>query len=224
MKRKLLIILIFIIIIFALPASTLALFNLTNLLEQPKEVVLSELNYSLKNRHDDAFVNEVFVDNILLTLNYLSGEIKVGEKFSWQEVKKYDSSQLILKPGETFAFHDTVDEKYKDKVKITTKAHFNSREGFKSDGYLVGDGVCHLASFLEVAAQKAGLMVEAPTNHNFAKINDVAWEDGVSIFYSPGNALSSAQQNLYVTNTKGKTIAFVFTHKDQGLNIKVKEF
>lgn len=189
----------------------------------PINKVLTEANYSLKNRYSNTFVNEVFADNILLTLAYMSGQVKKGENVQWGSVEKPASHNLILKPGETFAFHDTVLPKYKDSVKVTTNAHFNSLEGFKSDGWLVGDGVCHLASFMYAVAKKAGLESEAPTNHDFAKIPDVPRELGVSIYYRPDNPGSSTLQNLYITNTFSKTIAFVFTHDKSNLNIKVEE-
>jgi hypothetical protein len=108
-------------------------------------------------------------------------------------------------------------------VAATTNAHFNANEGFKSDGWLVGDGVCHLASFMYVASKKAGLISEAPTRHDFAVIPEVPQQSGVSIFYSPDNPSSSTLQNLYITNNRNKTIAFVFTTEKDKLNIRVQE-
>lgn len=125
---------------------------------------LSNVSYSLSNRYSDAFVNDVFSDNILLTIAYLGGKVKKGDIIIWETIEADQKVKFTLKPGETFAFHDAVLEKYKGKVTVTTNAHFNSYEGFKSDGWLVGDGVCHLASFMYVAAKEAGLEVEAPTS------------------------------------------------------------
>ncbi|MBI4004819.1 VanW family protein [Candidatus Roizmanbacteria bacterium] len=184
---------------------------------------LSQVKYSLSNRYADTFVNDVFSDNILLTLAYMGGKVKTGNNISWDEVKKTDSTTLLLHPGQTFAFHDNVSEKYKGKIALTTNAHFSSDDGFKSDGWLVGDGVCHLASFMYVAALAAGLETEAPTPHDFAAIEDVPRQYGVSIFYSPNDPSGSALQNLYITNNKTKTIAFVFTYEENSLNIQVKE-
>lgn len=192
-------------------------------LSPPREKVLSDVTYSLSNRYKDTFVNEVFADNILLTLAYLSGSVRNADQISWKTIQEPSESKLILKPGETFAFHDTAFEKYQGKIAATTNAHFNFQEGFRSSGYLVGDGVCHLASFLKVAAKKAGLMIEAPVSHDFAPIPDVAREDGVSIYYTPFDKNTSTQQNLYITNNKSNTIAFVFSHKNHELNIKVQE-
>ena len=148
----------------------------------------------------------------------MSGKVKKGKPIEWNKVKTSSVSKIILKPGQTFAFHDITLEKYKNKIALTTNAHFNYSEGFRSDGWLVGDGVCHLASFMYVVSKKAGLVLEAPTRHDFAKIPDVEKEAGVSIFNT------SATQNLYVTNNLNKTIAFVFTHKQNNLNIKVEQF
>lgn len=191
--------------------------------EKPSVKVLSEVKYSLANRYSDKYVNNVFSDNILLTLAYMNGKVKEGEQIPWNMVKSSGVKTLVLKPGQTFAFHDEVLEKYKGKVDVTTNAHFNSSQGFKSDGWLVGDGVCHLASFMYVAAIKAGLLSEAPTRHDFAPIPDVPKKQGVSIFYSPNNPSSSTLQNLYITNNQAKTIAFVFDHAKDNLNIKVEE-
>lgn len=189
----------------------------------PTNRVITEANYSLTNRYSNTYVNDVFTDNILLTLAYLGGKVKKGETISWDIVKKPASNGFILKPGESFAFHDTPLEKYKRSLVASTNAHFSSTEGFKSDGWLVGDGVCHLASFMYAVAKKAGLKTEAPTNHDFAKIPDVPAELGVSIYYMPDNPGSSTLQNLYITNNFPKTIAFVFTHDKESLNIKVEE-
>lgn len=190
---------------------------------KPSNRVLSQVTYSLSNRYSNSYVNNVFADNILLTLAYMSGKVKEGQNIPWKTVKSTDVKTLVLKPGQTFAFHDEVLEKYKGKVALTTNAHFNSDEGFKSDGWLVGDGVCHLASFMYVAALNAGLLLEAPTRHDFATIPDVPKQAGVSIFYSPNNPSSSTLQNLYITNNYSKTIAFVFAQSRNDLKIKVEE-
>lgn len=178
---------------------------------------LSNVTYSLSNRYSVKSVNDVFSDNILLTLAYLGRKVKKGDEIPWDAIQAQGEERFSLKPGETFAFHEDVLEKYKDKVTLTTNAHFNSSEGFKSDGWLVGDGVCHLASFMYVAAKSADLEVEAPTSHDFAVIPNIQKKDGVSIYSE------STLQNLYITNNKGKEITFVFTHKDDTLSIRVEE-
>jgi hypothetical protein len=178
--------------------------------------ILTQANYSLSNRYSNTYVNDVFADNILLTLAYMSGKVKRGDAISWDAVKADWEERFTLKPGETFAFHDAVLEKYKNKIAMTTNAHFNAGEGFKSDGWLIGDGVCHLASFMYVAAKNAGLEIEAPTSHDFAVIPNIEKKDGISIFSE--NTL----QNLYITNNQSEDVTFVFVHKNDALTIRVE--
>lgn len=190
---------------------------LTNPQGTPAPQARAQVSYSLTNRYSNTFVNGVFSDNILLTIAYLNGKVKKGKAVSWSAVEAEGEASFMLKPGETFAFHDAVLDKYKDKIAHTTNAHFNAAEGFKSDGYLIGDGVCHLASFMYVAAKNAGLEIEAPTSHDFAIIPNIEKKDGVSIYSE--NTL----QNLYITNNQSKTIAFIFIHKNNSLTIRVEE-
>jgi hypothetical protein len=168
-------------------------------------------------------VNDVFADNILLTLAYMNGTVKQGESVAWDTVRSPFTYRLEIKPGDVFAFHDKISPQYKDKLVVTTNSYFGSSQGFRSDGYLMGDGVCHLASFINVAALDAKLEVSAPTRHDFAKIADVPKEYGVSIYYDPNGARNTANQNLYITNNRAKTVAFIFTHKNNTLDIVVEE-
>lgn len=189
---------------------------------QNQPQIVSEKEYSLSDRYGNTFVNDVFKDNILLTLAYLRGAAKNGEPVDWKNVTSDFSYTMVIKPGDTFAFHDAVLPQYKNSVVETTNAHFDSTQGFKSDGWLVGDGVCHLASFMNVVAKNAGLTVEAPTRHDFAAIPDVAKPDGVAIYYMP-NESGSAMQNLYITNNFNVPVGFVFTYKNNELDIKVEK-
>lgn len=183
----------------------------------PVATALSEVTYSLSNRYTNTFVNDVFSDNILLTIAYMGKTVKKGGPISWNTVQAESQTKFTLQPGESFAFHDAVLDKYKGRIALTTNAHFNASEGFKSDGWLIGDGVCHLASFMYVAAKNAGLNVEAPTSHDFAVIPNIEKKDGVSIFSE--NTL----QNLYITNNQNKTIDFVFIHRKDLLTIRVEK-
>lgn len=160
--------------------------------------VRAERSFSLADRYPNPSVNEVFKFNILHTLDRMS-----------------PTYNFTLQPGAVFAFHDTTIPEYKGKVTQTMNAHFNWNEGFKSDGWLVGDGVCHLASLMYQAARDAGLGTAAPTNHNFANIPEVPKEYGVSIF--SGNA----QQNLYIENTFDKPVEFAFAFDGTNLTVKV---
>jgi hypothetical protein len=183
----------------------------------PATQVLATKQYSLADRYSNTFVNDVFADNIMLTLSYMAKQTTEGKSVDWGKVTGPFTYKMVLNPGQTFAFHDQVLPEYTGKVDMTTNAHFDSYDGFKSDGWLVADGVCHLASFMNVVAKDAGLKVEAPTRHDFAKIPEVDPKDGVSIFST------SSAQNLYITNTKSKPIAFVFKHEGSDLKISVEE-
>jgi hypothetical protein len=183
--------------------------------------VLSTKSFSLDNRYDNDFVNSVFKDNILLTLNYLEGNIKSKEDIIWGEIEKPAKFTFTLNPGESFAFHDQILPEYDNNVVKTTNAHFNYQDGFKSDGYLMGDGVCHLASIIYWAAKDAGLDAYAPTSHDFAKINEVPKEYGVSIYSLPGGFDKSARENLYIQNNldTAMTFTFIFDGKDLSITI-----
>lgn len=185
-------------------------------------VQISQRSFSLENRYDNEFVNDVFKDNILLTLKYMDGSVKGKEDISWGDVEKPARYEFTLEPGQAFAFHDEILPEYKGKVVKTTNAHFNSTDGFKSDGLLFGDGVCHLASLIYWAAQDAGLNTQSLANHNFAKINDVPREYGVSIRFQPGAEGNSARQNLYIVNSFDKPVTFVFDYDGVDLTVKVE--
>lgn len=185
---------------------------------------LAEHEFSLDKRYNNSFVNNVFRDNILLTLNYAAGKkLNPAAGIDWKDVAKQSQYKIILKPGETFAFHNDVLPEYQGKVTKFTNAHFNSTEGFKSDGYLVGDGVCHLASLLYWVAKDAGLKAVAPTRHDFAPIPEVPPEYGVSIYSYPGKNASNEAQNLYITNTRAKQVAFEFKVENDELKVSVAE-
>lgn len=159
-------------------------------------VALASRSFSLETRYDNKFVNDVFKENILLTVKYMG-------------------SDFTLEPGETFAFDDKILPEYKGRVVKTTGAHFIASEGFKSDGLLIGDGVCHLASLMYWAAKDAGLEAVAPRNHDFAKINEVPREYGVAILSL------DPFQNLYITNNLDKPVTFMFDSEGTNLTVSV---
>ncbi|MDE2026592.1 MAG: VanW family protein, partial [Patescibacteria group bacterium] len=175
------------------------------------EAILASHQMSLEDRYQVPSVNNVFKENILLSLAYLRG-ISKETSVDWNEVNKPFHFVLTLKPGDVFAFHDSVLPEYRGKEGFTTHAHFNSQQGFLSDGYLFGDGVCHLASLIYWVAKDAGLDALAPTSHDFANIPDVPKKYGVAIYYAPGEDGTSARENLYVTNNKDKNISFIFDY------------
>lgn len=189
--------------------------------EAASNVVLASKVYSMEARYDVPSVNQVFKDNILLAIKYMDGSVKSKADISWTEVGKPFRSTFNLDPGQAFAFHDQVLPEYKDSVVKTTNAHFNSTDGFLSDGWLVGDGVCHLASFMHMVALDAGLTSVSLARHDFAKINEVPREFGVSIKYMPGEFANSSRQNLYIVNTLDKPVTFAFDYDGTNLRVSV---
>jgi hypothetical protein len=187
----------------------------------PQQAILAEHNMRLDTRYPVAQVNEVFKKNILLTLNYISGRKNTDGPVNWDNLEQNTEVQFTLNPGETFAFHDGVLPKYSGSVVKTTGAHFNGQDGFLSDGYLMGDGVCHLASLINWTARDAGLLVESPTSHDFANIPEVPKIYGSSIYYTPGNSSNSQLQNLYVTNNLDYSVVFKFHYHQDSLNLSV---
>lgn len=196
----------------------MSMFNPT---QQASPSVLAQHAFSLEDRYANTTVNDVFKDNILLTLGYMREKV-VDKKVVWKDIEKPFTYTFTLDPHQTFAFHTDVLPEYKDSVAKTTEAHFSADEGFKSDGYLYGDGVCHLASLINWTAKDAGLAVNAPTNHNFAAIPDVPQEYGTAIYDDPGNVSTSAAQNLYITNNKDKPVEFSFEYHDNALAVSIR--
>lgn len=183
---------------------------------QPERALLAEKSYSLEYRYPDKWVSNVFKDNILLALYYLRGNEK-SSNVNWTEVEKPFHYEFGLEKDKTFAFQGDVLPEFEGRVSKTTGSNFSSYEGYKSDGWLIGDGVCQLASFINMAARQAGLSVLSPTNHNFAAIPEVPKEYGVAIF------AHNPMQNLYVTNNKNGKITIAFDYKNDILTIRIYE-
>jgi hypothetical protein len=190
----------------------------------PDVKTLAVHEISLENRYSNSYVNDVFKDNILLAVNYATDNKIDPSNIDWKKIDSQYKGTITLTPGQTFAFHDDVLPQFVGKVDKTTNAHFNSQEGFKSDGYLIGDGVCHLASILYWVAKDAGLDVLAPTRHDFAPVPDVPKEYGVSIYdnlFAKGS--SNQLQNLYITNNKDKAVTFEFNYNGKALTVRAEE-
>jgi hypothetical protein len=188
-----------------------------------KHSTLAQKTMSLNKRYGNTYVNDVFKDNILLSLAYMDGRVHNKSDINWSEIEKPSVYKIELHQGEVFAFHEYILPEYKDKRIMTTNAHFSSYEGFLSDGYLVGDGVCHLASLIKWAAKDAGLSVLAPTNHDFAYIPEIPKEDGVSIYTMPDQPSASSQQNLYIENTFDKPVIFAFDYTNGNLSLTISK-
>ena len=61
----------------------------------PQNRVLTEANYSLTNRYSNTYVNDVFTDNILLTLAYMGGKVKkvrISLGMTWKNQAQIASS------------------------------------------------------------------------------------------------------------------------------------
>lgn len=215
-KRK--IVSVFVVIILALATTTpLSPTEASS----PYQSFLSQRYMSLNKRHNMPFVNDVVKYNILLNLTYMWGKVEDPKKISWEVIGKPFQFDMILEPQDTFAYHDDVLPEYREKLALTGKAHFQKKEGFKSDGYLVGDGVCHLASLINWAARDAGLDVYVPKNHNFADIPEIPKTYGVSIFFHPGRTNSNAMRNLYVTNNKDFGVKMRFEYDGDILRVSI---
>lgn len=175
----------------------------------------------LSDRYPIVSVNNVFRDNILLTLAYLAGTVKNPSQINWDSLHKPFTYAITMQPGDVFAFHDGVLPQFAGKHIITTNAHFDASEGFVSDGYLYGDGVCHFASLINWVARDAGLEVVAPTPHNFAKIPDINPVYGTAIYYSAGDTGANEAQNLYVENTFNKPVTLIFTYAKDTMTVSI---
>ncbi len=178
---------------------------------------LAQHSFSLDERYGNSYVNNVFRENILLTIAYMTGSVGRASDIDWQNINKPNHRSFVLGPGEVFAFHDGILSTYRNKKVITTNAHFGGSEGFLSDGYLYGDGVCHLASLMYWTAKDAGLATLAPVNHNFANIPGVSREYGVSIF-SPNE-----QENLYIENNFDEPVVFTFDYSKDLLSLVISK-
>lgn len=179
------------------------------------EEVLSSRTLSLSNRHANSNINQIFKKNILLNLAYLEGSATKNSPINWQEVVQPQSFRVSLNPGETFAYHDHVLDEYKSSLALTTNTHFNASDGYLNSGFLFGDGVCHLASILNWAAQDAGLDVEVTKAHSIAPIPDIPDKYGVSIYTIESDPNSGTKNNMYITNNQAETVIFEFTYDEQ---------
>ncbi len=183
--------------------------------------LLSSDSMSLQNRYANAYINDVFKDNILLNLAYLSGRVENASQVNWDDVRKPSRYEFTLQPGQVFAYHDDVLPEFAGKVEKIGGSHFGAADGYRSSGLLYGDGVCHFATLINWAAQDAGLRVVAPTNHNFAVIPGIDPKYGTSIYYSPESPAVSQMQNLYVENTLEVPVTFVFENKGDSLEVRI---
>lgn len=190
---------------------------------QPTYTTLSSEKISLETRQPDRYINGVNRDNILLTVGYMQGRVNSKSDINWDDLRRPYRSEFKLQPGQVFAFHDDALPQYSKEVVKTTNANFNGTDGFKSDGYLMGNGVCHLASLMNWTATNAGLEVNAPTNHDFASIQGVDRKYGTSIYVNPGSTAANARQNLYIKNNQNVPIVFVLEYDGVDLKASIQK-
>lgn len=175
--------------------------------------VLVEHTLDLTIREPNPYANQVFTDNILLSLHYLKGDVD-NPKINWEKVRQPFEVSFTLKPGEVFSFHGNVLPEFKDPV-VTMNSRFFMEEGYKSVGGLGGNGVCHLASLINWTASNAGLKVMAPVNHNFALVPGIPHEFGTSIMSQSPN------QNLYIQNNFDFPVTFKFEADQHSVVMKI---
>lgn len=201
-----------------IPAASLILENVN----QP--ILLAQKEMDLTQRQKDRYVNEIFADNILLYLRYLKGDADatVNQQLTTTSQKVMDLAKVrepftfsfTLVPGEVFAFHPDVLPEFQNKPRRTALTTFKSSEGYRFVAGLWANGVCHIASLINWAAQEAGLKVTAKVNHDFAPIPGVPREFGTAIYYMEGAANANQQQNLYLENTYDFPVTLTFTVTD----------
>jgi hypothetical protein len=188
---------------------------------QTERTLLAQQELDLSIRHVDPGINGVFKDNILLNFAYLSGRVNNASQVNWDEVRKPVTYEFTLQPGEVFAYHDSILPQYQADVVKIGGSHFGGEDGYRSSGYLYGDGVCHFASLINWTAQSAGLEVLAPTNHDFAMIPGIDRVYGTAIYYAYGQPEVSSMQNLYVKNTFDHPVTFAFESAGDTLTVRV---
>ena len=142
---------------------------------------------------------------------------------SWEAILSPRTYEFSLEPGETFAYHEDVLPEYQDSLVITTKSVFGPQQGYLTDGYLYGDGVCHLASLMNWAARDAGLKVYVPKDHrSVGPINEIDDDYGVSIYIDPVRGIGE-RNNLYITNNRDSVLTFVFSYDGESLQVDINE-
>jgi len=164
-----------------------------------QERVLASGTMDLSSRYPVESVSEGFKENILIAVDYLN------------------RNEIVLQPGEVFAFHKNIMPKFRQDKIITQESGFVAKDGYKYVAGLAGNGVCHLASLMNMVATEAGLEVTAPTNHNFAKIPGIESQYGTSI--STQN--SPERQNLYIKNNFEFPVEFKFSLDNNLLSLSI---
>lgn len=194
-----------------------------------KPLAIQEMD--LTKRLDNEAGSRIFADNILLCLHYLKGDVNELKKGStinseadinWEKVRLPFEFSFVLKKGEVFAFHNKDFPQYKD-PKYTMNSRFFGEEGYKFLNGLGGNGVCHLASLMNWAAQNAKLEVTAKVNHDFWPVPGIPREYGTAIFYSATDNFTAENQNLYIKNNFDYPVTFEFKADSEKVKLIVKK-
>ena len=176
-------------------------------------LVLADKSLDLTTRERSPYVNQVFADNITLSLHYLKGDVG-SLPINWDEVRQPFEVDFTLDPNETFAFHANLEKEAK-KPKATMNSRFFVDEGYLTVGGLGGNGVCHLASLIAWAASEADLDVIAEVKHDFAPVPGVPSQFGASIYSQ------DPRQNLVIRNDKDYPVTFHFQVDSESVNLKI---
>lgn len=188
----------------------------------PQSQTLATTHMSLENRAmPGSFMAEIMRDNILLTTAYMRGIVDNPSKIDWDAVREPFEYSFTLKPGEAYSFQKDALPEYAGSIVKTIDVNFAGQDGYKHDGYLMGDGVCHLASLFYKAAIQAGIEATAPTNHDFMPIPEIERKYGVSIYSMPGSAEANSKQNLYIRNNTSGTIEFKISYDGVNMTTEV---
>lgn len=169
------------------------------------ETVASQ-SIDLSYRYPEQGISEGFKENILIAVDYLN---------------KINDGVIILNPNEVFSFHKNILPEYANYKIVTQESGFIVKDGYKTVAGLGGNGVCHLASLMNWAAQEAGLEVRSDVNHDFAAIPGIDPKYGTSIKYIPSGGLNSQRQNLYIKNNKDYQVWFLFELEGENLRFSI---
>lgn len=184
--------------------------------------VRSSETLDLTQRHGNTTINAGYNDNIRLYLHYLKGDGPQLEN-NWPKIREAFSFNITLSPGQVLAFHPAILSEFKDKTVLFAETNLSGSDGYRFVDGLWGNGVCHIASFLNMAGAKAGLKVTAKVNHNFAPIYEVPNRFGTAIYFDSEKNLNSQKQNLYLENTQLNPVTILFSIGETNVEIVVVE-
>lgn len=176
----------------------------------------------LTQRHGNKTINAGYTDNIRLYLHYLKGDGPQLEN-NWTKIREPFSFNITLAPGQLLAFHPALLPEFRNKAVFFADTNLSASDGYRFIDGLWGNGVCHIASFINMAASRAGLKVTAKVNHNFAPIYGVPKQFGTAIYFDSEKNLNSQKQNLYLENTQLNPVTIMFSIGESNVEMVVVE-